>query len=154
VAAAWAAFEIAAAERGWSVRRIQETPTFVRLVVSGPEDLLVDIALDAPPGRRPTASIAGPTFDREELAGRKVIALFDRAEARDFADVYALAARYDKALLLERAAEVDAGFDRRAFADMLRALARFTDTELPVNPTEGPALRAFFAAWADELSTQ
>jgi hypothetical protein len=107
VGAARAAFEVAVSERGWKVRHIRETPTFVRLVVSGAEDLVVDIALDAPPGRPPQISVAGPTFDPEELAGRKVIALFDRAEARDFADVYALSSRYDKALLLERAAEVD-----------------------------------------------
>jgi len=35
----------------------------------------------------PTVSLVGPTYDPEELAGRKVIALIDRAEARDFADV-------------------------------------------------------------------
>ena len=43
----------------------------------------------------------------EELAGRKLLALFDRAEARDFADVYDIAQRYDIGLLLERAAQID-----------------------------------------------
>jgi hypothetical protein len=42
------------------------------------EDLIVDIALDSPPGRPLAASIAGPTFAPAELAARKVIALFDR----------------------------------------------------------------------------
>ena len=36
--------------------------------------------------------MSGPTtfqiFNHEELAGRKMLALFDREEARDFADVF------------------------------------------------------------------
>jgi hypothetical protein len=36
---------------------------------------------------------AGPTLAPEELAGHKLLALFDRAAARDFADIYADSAR-------------------------------------------------------------
>ncbi|MFI6678110.1 nucleotidyl transferase AbiEii/AbiGii toxin family protein [Kribbella sp. NPDC050470] len=107
--------------------------------------------------RRPTghqtASVAGPTFGLEEHAGRKVIALFDRGEARDFADVYVLAQRYDKDRLLAWAAEVDAGFSLAVFADMTGAVSRFGDDELPVNAEETAALRKFFTAWAAELRT-
>jgi hypothetical protein len=66
------AFVAAAQDRGWSVEQVQDSETFCRLLVHGPEDLLVDIALDAAPGRAPTASIAGPTFAAAELAGRLV----------------------------------------------------------------------------------
>jgi hypothetical protein len=97
------AFETAVQERGWSVRRVRDGVTFCRLVVSGSDSLVVDLALDTPPSRPPTASFIGPTFDLEELAGRKTLALFDRAEARDFTDVYALVQRYGKELLLARA---------------------------------------------------
>jgi hypothetical protein len=65
-------FTAAAHERGWSVEDIQDSETYCRLLLHGPEDLLVDIALDSAPGRPATASIAGPTFAPEELAGRKV----------------------------------------------------------------------------------
>jgi hypothetical protein len=119
----------------------------------GAEDLLVDLALDAPPNLPAVASTAGPTFGLEELAGRKTIALFDRAEARDFADVYILAQRYTKPLLLTRAAEVDSGFDLTIFADMLDTLSRFTDAEIPIEPAEVNVLREFFAQWATELRT-
>ena len=44
----------------------------------------------------------------------------ERAEAREFADVYVLAQRYGKELLLARAAAVDAGFDPAILASMLR----------------------------------
>jgi hypothetical protein len=148
------AFEAAALGRGWSVRRLRNTATFCRIVVTAHEDLLVDLALDAPPNLPPMASVAGPTFDPEELAGRKVIALFDRAEARDFTDVYVLAQRYPKALLLARAAEVDIGFDLHVFSDMLGTLSRFSDEELPIDAGEINALHRFFTEWAAELRTK
>lgn len=74
-------FLAAAGCRDWTVERVQDSESFCRLLVHGPEDLLVDLALDSAPGRPAGASIAGPTFAPDELAGRKVIALFDRAAA-------------------------------------------------------------------------
>lgn len=140
----------AADQRGWNVEILQQTDTFTRLVISGAERLLIDLAVDSPPGQPPTASFVGPTYAPTELAGRKVIALFDRAEARDFADCYVLADRFGKAELLERAADIDAGFDPQIFAQMLRTLRRFADTEIPADNPD--AIRAFFTAWADELT--
>ena len=117
---------------------------FCRLVVTGDDDLLVDLALDSPPKLPPETSIAGPTFALEELACRKLLALVDRAEARDFADVYAIAQRYDIGLLLERAAQIDPGFDPTILAAMLGSLSRFDDSDIPV-PTESVAnLRRYF----------
>lgn len=77
IATARDAFEAAATGRGWRVSRIRDAAAFCRLVLNGPEDLLVDLALDSGPGRRPVRSVAGPTFDPAEVAGRKVVALFD-----------------------------------------------------------------------------
>lgn len=144
-------FEAAAAERSWRVERIQDAETFCRLLIHGDEDLLVDLALDSAPGMSPTASVVGPTFAPEELAGRKLVALFDRAEARDFADVYALRTRFDRITLLSRAAEVDRGFDRLIFASMLDSLNRFPDGMIPVAAEEVPKLRAYFAEWVSAL---
>jgi hypothetical protein len=145
------AFEAAARSRGWTTERIRDAETFCRLVVHGDDDLLVDLALDSPPTMPPSASLAGPTFGLEELAGRKVVALFDRAEARDFADVFALAQRYSKDVLLVRAAEVDAGFDPTILATMMDSLNRFHDGEVPVAGDQVDELRGFFRQWADEL---
>jgi Nucleotidyl transferase AbiEii toxin, Type IV TA system len=131
---------------------VRDGATFCRLVVTGPDSLLIDLALDAPPSRLPSVSFIGPTFDLEELAGRKTLALFDRAEARDFTDVYALAARFGKELLVARAAEVDMGFDTDVFAQMLGTLSRFDDDELPIADDQVPALKAFFASRAAELA--
>lgn len=151
VASASDAFEKAARDRGWTVRRIRDTEAFCRLLVSADEELLIDLALDSPPALPPSPSIAGPTFALEELAGRKLLALFDRAEARDFADVYTLAQRYDTHVLLDRAAQIDPGFDPTILATMLESLNRFTDEELSDNPDQAAELRAFFERWQHEL---
>lgn len=145
------AFEQAARDRGWTVRRIRDGDAFCRLLVAADEKLLVDLVLDSPPALPPSPSIAGPTFALEELAGRKLLALFDRAEARDFADVYALAQRYDTNVLLDRAAQIDPGFDLTILANMLGSLSRLTDEELSVDPDQAAELRAFFHRWQHEL---
>jgi hypothetical protein len=146
------AFEAAARARGWPVRRVRDSATFCRIVVSGPEDVVIDLALDSPPAQASAPSPAGPTFAPEELAGRKLVALFDRAEARDFVDVYQLVQRYGKDGLVAWAAEVDLGFDLAVLADMMRTLRRFTDDDLPIDSEHVQPLREFFAAWAAELS--
>ncbi|HEY3467198.1 MAG TPA: nucleotidyl transferase AbiEii/AbiGii toxin family protein [Amycolatopsis sp.] len=151
VAAARDELEAAVRAAGWSSHRLRDSPDFCRLMVSADEELLVDIALDSPPHQPPTISVAGPTFNLEELAGRKVVALFDRAEARDFADVYALSKRYPKELLLTLAADFDRGFDKAIFSQMIGSLDRFPDDAIPVATDDVATVRAFFADWAAEL---
>ncbi len=141
-----------AARRGWTIEVHHDNPDFCRLVVHGPEDVLVDLALESPPTMPPTVSFIGPTFAPQELAGRKLLALFDRAAARDFADVYVLALRYSKAVLLQRARAVDAGLDHDVLATYMRTLSRFTDDELPGARADLAPMRAFFTAWANELT--
>jgi len=141
-----------AVRRNWSIRVLRDHDTFCRLVLGrGSEEVLVDLAVDSAPGQPPAIGVLGPTFSAEELSGRKMIALFDRAEARDFADVYVLAARFGREALLRSAAEVDLGFDVEVFAQMLSTLVRFRDADLPVAADEIPAMRAFFADWIAEL---
>ena len=154
VAGARDAFEAATVARGWVCRRIRDTPDFCRLVMHGTEDLLVDMALDFPPERPTVMTSVGPTFAPEELAGRKLLALFDCAEARDFADVYRLAERYGRDRLVAEASSVDAGFDIGYAAHILRTLGRFEASELPVAPGEVAALREFFAKWSAALSAR
>lgn len=152
IAAAKEQFEAAVVERGWRCERIQESDAFVRLHLFGDDEVLVDLAIDAPAGRRPFVTVVGPTFDPEELAGRKLAALFGRAEARDFADVFVLAQRFGRPVLLQRAAEVDLGFDLVVLAEMMRAIDRFSDDELPVDGAQVETVREFFRRWADEIN--
>lgn len=97
-------------------------------------------------------TILGPTLAPLELAGRKLLALFGRAEARDFADVFVLAQRFGTATLLTEAATGDAGFDQQVLADMMRTLDRFTDEEIPLPSRSVTEARTFFKTWAAELA--
>jgi hypothetical protein len=146
--------EEATRNRGWTTERIHSSETFCRLVIrSDHGTVLVDLAVNAPPDDPPSVTEAGPTLAPEELAGHKLLALFDRAAARDFAEVYVLARRFGKDTLLARATQIDAGFDRAVLAAMLATLDRLTDTEIPLPDGTAPAeFRAFYATWQAELS--
>ncbi|TAK68541.1 MAG: hypothetical protein EPO13_10550 [Actinomycetota bacterium] len=116
------------------------------------EETLVDLAIDSRPHRQPTVTVLGPTLAPLELAGRKLLALFGRAEARDFADVYVLAQRFGKDTLIEQAQALDAGFDLAVLAQMIGTLGRFDDHEIPLGHDELPLARGFFTSWAAELT--
>jgi Nucleotidyl transferase AbiEii toxin, Type IV TA system len=123
------------------------------IIRSADAEILVDLGINAPPDLPASVTRAGPTLAPEELAGHKLLALFDRAAARDFADVYVLAHRFGEDVLLARAAQIDAGFDANVLADMITTLDRFTDDEIPVPDGSSAAdLRAFYATWRSELA--
>lgn len=154
VPAARDALEAVARQRGWTTERIHDSDTFCRLVIHAADDgVLIDLAVNPPPDLPASATPAGPTLAPEELAGHKLLALFDRAAARDFADVYVLARRFGWNVLLARAAQIDAGFDTQVLADMIATLDRFTDSEIPVpDGTTAAELRTFFATWRSGLT--
>jgi len=145
------AFESAAHTRGWTVNRIKDSPTFCRFEVHHDDVLLVDLALDSPPVGTPIVTGLGPSYAPEELAGRKLLALFGRAAPRDFVDVFHLAARFGTTTLVEWARRVDTGMDDGVLGDMIGMLNRFQDTDLPIDDAQTPALRDFFARWRATL---
>lgn len=147
------AFVQALRERDCGVDLIQDGPTFCRMVVTrAGEETLVDLAIDSPPHSRPTITVLGPTLAPLELAGRKLLALFGRAEARDFADIYVLAQHFGKEALIEQAQTLDAGFDLSVLAQMIRTIKRFDDQEIPLAADDLSIARTFFTDWAGELS--
>lgn len=131
---------------------LKDSATFCRLIVHGSEDLLVDVAVDSPPTQPPEMTVVGPTLAPAELGGRKLLALFGRAEARDLADVYLLAQRFGKPELLAQARAVDAGLEEGVLADMIGSLQRFTDEEIPIDVARVRDLRDFFAQWQGKLN--
>ncbi|GAA4994637.1 hypothetical protein GCM10023317_23460 [Actinopolymorpha pittospori] len=84
----------------------------------------------------------GPTPRDRDLATRKTLALFGRAEGRDFADVFQLAARFGRDRLIGWAHDQDPGFVRSVFADMLASLERRPDRDLPMHSSKIKELRA------------
>ena len=141
----------ACAAHGWHVEELRNSGTFCRLLIHGPDDLLVDLAYNGDPQLPATASFAGPTFAPEELAGMKLLALWDRTAARDFADVFVLARLSGTALLLKRATQLDAGLDAKNLAAQLRQHQRLRDADFPSTVEDVGALRAFADEWADGL---
>jgi hypothetical protein len=99
--------EAALQEAGLIVEKRQAHAGFVRLDISAGEDRTeLDLAADArlfpaEPGR------IAPTLAGEELAADKVLAVFARAEARDFVDLLAVEKRFGFRRLCELAAEKD-----------------------------------------------
>jgi predicted nucleotidyltransferase component of viral defense system len=138
-------------EAGLVVHRIQENPGFARFVVeSGDDRTELDLGADArlfpaEPGR------LAPTLSGEELAVDKVLALFGRAEARDFVDLMALEPRYGLEHLCEFALQKDLGLDSGVFADMLTRFDRLRRDEFELEDTQYERLRGEVDRWREQM---
>jgi predicted nucleotidyltransferase component of viral defense system len=113
--------------------------------------LIIDFAIDVPPILEPVITAAGPTFAPEELAARKLTALFGRAEARDFTDVYALCQVFPRSLLIERAKQIDLGFNEAELATAIRSIRRFQQSEFASDGINIELMIQFFLGWAETL---
>jgi hypothetical protein len=148
IAPAGDALEAACLTLGWTTQRVRDSATFRRLTVRRDDDeLLVDLAVDSPPLGAPTITAVGPTYPLEELAARKVLALFDRAEARDFVDALALSEHFDLDRLADLAGQLDGGFTRDLLADALASHRRFSDDEFVALGAHADQIRAFADRW-------
>jgi len=146
-------------DAGFTVTVTLRHDTFARLLLddgSGPEPEKLELSADwrAHP---PVKVDVGPVLHPDDAVANKMIALFGRAEARDFLDVDAaiVSGRYSRDRLLELAANADAGFDRAMFAEALGSLRQKTDMdfdEYRVDANDLQAMRARFADWRDQLS--
>ncbi len=126
--------------------------TFARLVASRRTDSIeVDLAVDSPP-IFPIEIIDGiPTLAPQDLAARKVLAALDRAEGRDFTDLWALAHEHGRDDTIAWALELDAGITTDQIAAAFDQLDRLLDDELPCRPADRPKVRAWFATWSAQL---
>ena len=98
----------------------------------------------------------GPVLHPDDVVANKVRALYERALARDFIDIYAVlrSGRYDQAALLRLAERSDITFDRSMFADALgQAEMLDADDFAPYGlfGADLATLRDRFAAWRAEL---
>jgi hypothetical protein len=134
---------------GFAVGHVQVSPGFVRLIVSdGDQRTELDLAADARLFPAEAGRLA-PTLTGEELAVDKVLAVVERAEARDFADLMALEPRYGLDRLCELAAEKDLGFDLAVFAGMLARLDRLRRDEFELEDAEYEQLRGAVDRWRE-----
>ena len=136
-------------EAGLTVHHIQENPGFARLVVESTDDRTeVDLGADARLFPAEQSRLA-PTLTGEELAVDKVLAVFGRAEARDFIDLMALESRYGLDRLFELASEKDRGFTPGMFSDMLTRFDRLRRDEFGLDEPNHDALRREVARWRE-----
>lgn len=125
---------------------------FVRFHVSDGND---HTAIDFGPSRRayPSASAEiGLLLALEDLAGDKMAALFSRAAARDFVDVFALSERFSREELYALAADKDTGFVLDRLHESLGTFEHRYRQDFPVSDDEYERLRAWVHQWRSELS--
>jgi hypothetical protein len=145
---------VPAAERalrtaGLDVERIQVDAGFARLIVAGADDRTeLDLAADArlfpaEPGE------PAPTLRGEELGVDKVLALFGRAEARDFVDLMAVEPGYGLDRLCQLAAQKDRGFTLTVFADMLGRFSRLRREEFELDDARYEQLADEVGRWRE-----
>ena len=129
----------------------ETSSTFVRVEVSDGDDRCeIDLAIDY--RALPTEpSRYGPTLAVRELAANKVLALFDRAEARDFLDLVELTRHFELQSLMDLAGEKDAGFDTARFLESLASFQRFTPADFGIDEAEYRLLGVTVAKWRNDL---
>ena len=127
------------------VRRL--TPQFARIVVRGVNsETEVDFGLDArlfPLEQGPFS----PVLASRELAVDKVLAIFGRAEARDFVDLFALEQFFKIEDLFDLARQKDRGFDLKIFAEMTRRSTSLDVAEFHLAEDDYESLIDTVARW-------
>lgn len=146
------ALESALAAANLAVERRQVAHGFARvLVIAGDDHTEIDLCVDyrlMPAEPCPV----GPALSLEELAANKLLALFSRAEARDFVDFAALEPRYGLEHLCRLAAEKDAGFDRAVLSETLDRLDRIPNDEFLLDDERLASLRRSVLGWQLQLA--
>ena len=137
--------------KNWTVELIKSEYSFHRLIVTGSESLVVDLAIDSALVLAPVKTGIGLAVAPEELAGRKLLALFDRALARDFVDVHTLSHHFHEQVIVEMALKIDQGFDLLVLSQMLDSIKRFQDDELEVGGASAAEVKTFFAQWQSRI---
>src|ERR1039458_3367502 len=129
---------------------LQSNQGFVRLVASqGDERCEIDLAADARLFDIDTDPDI-PTLAGEELAVDKVLAIFGRAEARDFIDLAAVEPKYGFERLCELAAEKDQGFSSHVFGEMLYRFDRLQRREFEIDDDRFQQLGPIVQRWRDQ----
>jgi len=129
---------------------LQKNQGFVRLIASqGDQRCEIDLAADARLFDIDTDPDI-PTLTGEELAVDKVLAIFGRAEARDFIDLAAVEPKYGFERLCELAAEKDRGFSPHVFGEMLYRFDRLQRREFEIDDERFQQLGPIVQRWRDQ----
>lgn len=142
------------------VERLRGFHSFVELSVSFQDELtMIHFTLDSPfRFKEPIEAkdIEGIKIDNlVDIATNKILALFGRAELRDFIDVYFLVKEhFTKKELIEKAALKDPGFDLYWLGIAMEQVENFEDDEnmhLLTKQYTMEELKTFFRLWRKEI---
>ena len=145
------AFETGLNEAGLRVTRLRASDTYARLLIESDSDAThVDLATDY--RMMPALETAeGFILADQELAANKILALFSRAEPRDYIDFRALAQRFSLAELCDLAASKDGGFTPSLLADALDYIVELRRHTFDLDDASYEELIAFAESTAQEL---
>lgn len=147
-----AAVQRAAGQQGLRIGRERDTETFVRFGISdGEERCELDLAIDyrALP---PVSTRYGPTLDLRELGANKVLAIFDRAEPRDFIDLAQLTQRFSLGDLVSLAQTKDLGLDLEVLVAFMARVASLPRDDFELDDGAYRQLIASVDGWRATLA--
>lgn len=155
------ALESSLKKEGLNVKRARGLHSFIELLVASSEaETVIHLALDSPFRFEPPSEskeISGLKVDNlADIASNKMLALFGRAELRDFIDIYFLSKEhFTRKELIEKASQKDPGFDLYWFGIALERIEAFSesspDMHLLLKPCPISELKKFFGAWRKEI---
>jgi predicted nucleotidyltransferase component of viral defense system len=148
-------------KEGFKIERLRGFHSFVELSVSSDNDsTVIHFGLDSPfRFEQPSDfdEIPGIKVDSLiDIATNKLLALFGRAELRDFIDIYFLVKKhFNKVELVEKAAQKDPGFDLYWLGIAMERINDFTDDSpdlhLLARSCTMNDLKAFFRNWKKDI---
>ncbi len=148
------AFAVALQQRGWEVRAARRHPTFCRFIVDCDGDTVeVDLAVDSPSLEAPQRIDGIVVLTPLDLAARKVLAIVDRLEARDYTDLHALATLVGQSTCIEAALSMDAGLRKIDVAEAFARVQRLSDEVFPPASENPASIRRYFTEWANALTS-
>jgi hypothetical protein len=119
------------------------------ITASGGDRLMLQMA-NVDRSRDPVTMSFGPVLHIEDAIGRKLVALAERCEVRDYVDVAAALARYGPGELIGFARRTEPGLTDEELADAGRRLDQLGDGEFTrygLSQADVAALRERFASW-------
>lgn len=157
-----AALRAVLASNGLRIKPAARPPHENRFIAVEPEtgaEMAVEVFPDGGRLRPPTLLALGPVLHPEDLAADKTLALWGRAEPRDFLDVITLRDHFGGTRLLELAAEKDRGFTLPTFLEALNSIKRISPQRWAaagISENHAGVIHAAVEEWRIELepSTQ
>jgi len=148
-------------EEGLRTERKRELRSFVEIVVSSRDNsTIIHFGLDSPYRLEPlkdSVKFKGLKIDNlTDIGANKLLALFGRANLRDFIDVYFLLKdKFQKKELLDNAKRKDPGFDLYWFATALEMINEFPsdspDMLFMLKPCTLDELQSFYNTWKRDI---